>query len=223
VPAPRLPIVPGKRIGKLVVIRRAKRRYFHTLPSGYREPNRMWLCLCDCGRDIFLSTSYINDAVRRGINKSCRVGQCRAFTNGLFTAFNRIRYDRLTGVYSGMLYRCTNPKAACYKNYGALGITVCDRWRGPDGLANFIADMGPRPREKTLDRKNPFLGYSPDNCQWATDKQQGNNRREHYAKLHPDDPSVIAGLKLEAELAEKAFHATMDDGKDLGAFTSQGF
>ena len=29
---------------------------------------------------------------------------------------------------------------------------------GLGGFANFLADSGPRPRRKTLDRKNPFSG-----------------------------------------------------------------
>lgn len=222
--SPRLPIVPGQRVGKLVVIRRAKRRYIYTVPaSGKRENNWKWLCRCQCGRRVFFGVSYLNYALRRGINKGCGHGQCRAFTHGLFTGFNKVRYGRLVSTYLGMLQRCSNPNATGYNNYGALGITVCDRWQRPDGFENFLTDMGKRPRGKSLDRKNPFLGYSPDNCQWATDKQQMNNLRCHYAALHPDAPEVIAGLALDAELADKAFHATLDDGKDLGTFGSQGF
>jgi hypothetical protein len=122
-----------------------------------------------------------------------------------------------------MLARCFTPNTAFFKNYGALGITVCARWRGPDGFPNFIADMGKRPRGKSLDRENPFGNYEPSNCRWATNKVQANNKRAQYAALHPDAPEVIAGLKLEEELAEKAFHGTMDDGKDIGAFGPQGF
>ena len=217
-PAPRLPIVPGQRIGKLVVVRRAKRRYFHALPSGYREPNHMWLCLCDCGRDIFLSTSYINDAARHGINKSCKVGQCRARGSGLFSGFNRIRNKRTGSSYNAMLRRCLNHEDSSYKNYGACGITICPQWQGPDGLRQFIADVGLRPRGKSLDRKNPFGNYEPGNCRWATPKEQGNNHRLQYAAAHPDDPLVIAGLEIEAGRAEETFK-----GQDWKALEPVGF
>jgi hypothetical protein len=116
-----------------------------------------------------------------------------------------------------MRSRCLNPNNGSYKHYGALGVSVCERWQGPDGFANFIADMGQRPRGRTLDRINPFLGYCPENCRWATPKEQANNFRRQFAASHPDDPAVIAGLKIETEQAEESFHG------NNGAFAPAGF
>lgn len=81
-----------------------------------------------------------------------------------------------------MLQRCTNPNNIGWRFYGGANppVTVCDRWLGPDGFKHFLEDMGRRPRGKTLDRKNPFLGYSPENCQWSTAKWQANNKRATY-------------------------------------------
>lgn len=75
-----------------------------------------------------------------------------------------------------MRQRCTNPSAPNWKNYGGRAITVCDRWKD---FRNFLADMGPRPVGKTLDRfPNPSGNYEPGNCRWATPKEQRANRRE---------------------------------------------
>lgn len=82
-----------------------------------------------------------------------------------------------------MWARCTNPKNDSYADYGAKGITVCDRWLK---FENFIADMGKRPSAGySIDRENNAKGYTPGNCRWATAVQQNRNR-----------PSVNVNLTL---------------------------
>jgi hypothetical protein len=78
-------------------------------------------------------------------------------------------------VWTTMLQRCHNHKAQNYESYGGRGILVADRWHK---FENFIADMGRRPGPKyTLERKNNDLGYSPENCAWATYSENNSNRR----------------------------------------------
>lgn len=79
----------------------------------------------------------------------------------------------LRSVWGHMHDRCYKPKAAGYHRYGALGITVCERWHN---FENFCADMGPRPEGKSIDRIDGTKGYSPDNCRWATPLEQTRNR-----------------------------------------------
>lgn len=80
--------------------------------------------------------------------------------------------------YRSMLNRCLSLVNDHFHHYGGRGIKVCDRWRGEDGYANFLADMGERPTKKhTIERMNVNGGYKPSNCIWATRKQQGRNRR----------------------------------------------
>jgi hypothetical protein len=72
-----------------------------------------------------------------------------------------------------MRERCISPNHASYSRYGGRGIKVCDRWIR--SFPNFLEDMGDRPKGMSLDRINPDLGYSPENCRWATVKQQSTN------------------------------------------------
>lgn len=75
-----------------------------------------------------------------------------------------------------MKQRCLNPRSQQFKNYGARGIKVCDRWR--DSFKNFFADMGSRPSPShSLDRRENTSDYTPENCRWATALEQNRNTR----------------------------------------------
>ena len=81
-----------------------------------------------------------------------------------------------------MKSRCDNKKGKDYWYYGNRGISFCKKW---EQFENFFADMGfPPTLDHTLDRRDNARGYSPENCRWATRKEQCDNTRRNRLISH---------------------------------------
>lgn len=157
----------GQRYGRLVVLRRA--------PNG-RIRGARWWCQCDCGIEKIARANNL----KNGATKSCG-----CLKREVDVSRNTIHGHCVPGMASptyrswqSMIQRCTNPNATKYKRWGGRGIEICERWMV---FANFLTDMGVRPAGMTLDRYPDKNGnYEPDNCRWATPKQQAANRNRNY-------------------------------------------
>jgi hypothetical protein len=93
--------------------------------------------------------------------------------------------------WATMLQRCKNPKNAKFYMYGAVGIDVCDEWLSFDA---FLADMGERPKGKTLDRIRGNEGYSKSNCRWATAFEQQANLKNNVIVEYDNEKFTLAQL-----------------------------
>lgn len=145
--------------------------------AGYPKhaPSKaQWVCACSCGQAGLVVYGY---NLKNGNTNSCGCFKIEATkkSNSTHGQSKTLEY----AIYHGMLLRCYDKKNARYPLYGGRGIKVHRRWRGADGFINFIADMGPRPsRQYSVERENNNRGYGPNNCVWATNKQQCRNTRK---------------------------------------------
>lgn len=116
-------------------------------------------------------------------------------------------------VYSAIKTRCYNVRSVPYPNYGGRGIKMSDRWLGPDGFINFLKDMGPRPGEEySIDRINNDGNYTPENCRWATTKEQANNKRSNKKYVYQGVEYTEAQLASKFGMLRNTLHRRLKAG-----------
>ena len=150
--------IVNKRFGRLLVI-----SVFDVVRKNYTR----YLCQCDCGN----KKVAWRFSLTRGSTRSCG---CLAIESN---KTHGKTYSKAYQKWAGMISRCKRPVG---KNRWYKKVKVCDRWL--HSFENFYADMGDPPKGLTLDRINSLGNYGPENCRWATWKQQASNRRTRSKK-----------------------------------------
>lgn len=148
----RIHMLTGQRFARLVV----------TAFAGIdAKRNAVWLCRCDCGGE----KKCTGRDLKLGGVKTCGCKRTN-YKHGM-------RNTRTYRSWHAMKERCTNPNHDYFHRYGGRGITICDAW--VNSFEQFFKDMGERPDNTTLERKDNEAGYSALNCVWAPRSVQGNN------------------------------------------------
>lgn len=181
----------GQKFGQFVVVRHAGMR---KTPNGTKRT--LWLCRCRCRKLVKVGS---ND-LRRKDGKAIRA--CASCANRKHGHTRKGWQSPTYRSWRSMLLRCE-------RSTDYAGIAVCKRWRL---FKNFLADMGTRPKGRTIDRKNNLRGYTPGNCRWATAAQQTRNTKANVRIIINGKTKVLHDWLVVYSISSGAYYWRIKHG-----------
>jgi hypothetical protein len=148
--------VKGQKFSRLTII-----------TDPYRKDTRTYVyAQCDCSSIIEVQLYK----VQTGHTQGCGCEKPKKRTHNL-------SQHPLYRVWDAIRYRCNNPNASNFKNYGGRGIKMSQEWS--NDFLNFYtwAIENNWSKELEIDRINNDLGYSRENCRIVSSKENARNRR----------------------------------------------
>lgn len=188
----------GKRFGRLTVIEFAG-------ITKWRKSS--WICRCDCGT---ITPPITGDALRGGRTQSC--GCLKSEKTIERNTKHGLCNTRIHRIWAGMHDRCYNHNSPKYHRYGGRGISVCDEWlNNIEAFYDWAMENGYRD-DLTIDRIDNDGNYCPENCRWATNEEQCNNRGHNIIAEVDGEIKTLAQLSKESGIKYRTIHARYNRG-----------
>ena len=185
----------GQRFGRLLVVQR-----------DYSRERVHWICHCDCGKTKSVSAACL----RSGSTRSCGCLHDEVSRKRNKWKKHGGSDTRLYHVWQSMKDRCYNENTAKYPNYGGRGIVVCDEWKNDFGAFQDWALPHGYNDGLTIDRIDANGPYSPDNCRWATQKEQQNNRTNNHLLTYNGKTQTLTQWAAETGINEMALSSRIN-------------
>lgn len=195
--SPRKIMQIGEQYGYLTIIEIGRFKIYKDGDKLFKRPTV--IAKCKCGRTLQTTET----SIRNGYTKSCGCLQKQAtIKRNKDNAIHNMSHTKTFKTWDSMKERCYNPNNISYPNYGARGITICNRWL--ESFQNFYDDMGERPKGMTIDRIDGTKNYEPSNCKWSTVKEQASNRRTNRYIIMNDEKITMSEFAKRLKLDDSS-------------------
>lgn len=192
--------ITGQKFGRLTAIK---------CIGSNKHKQRVWECLCDCGKTTNVYTALLLSENTRSCG--CLHDEMASQRFGI----HRLTGSKLNKTWKNMKQRCYNPKNKKYHNYGGKGISICDEWLNSfDCFQKWAFDNGYK-EGLTIERKDPNGNYEPSNCEWIPFKEQHINKSNAVKIIIDGKEHYVRDLAIEYGIPYETLWRRVKDGWDL--------
>ena len=173
-----------------------------------------WITVCDCGN----VKSVRSDSLQDGTVKSCGCIKKEQDKINLGRETHGKSAERIYKTWRCMKARCYNPNTPRFENYGGRGIKICDEWKNDFEIFYNWALLNGYDDSLTIERIDNDGDYTPDNCKFATIKEQCNNRRSNIVIQIDENKYTLSQISETLNINYSALNARYqrgDRGLDL--------